>query len=167
MIVSFNGKTPKIAPSAFISKMACIIGDVEIGEHSSVWPGAVIRGDFGRIVIGDNSLVEDNVVIHGEEVNIGNFVTIGHGAVVEARKLGDNVLIGNGAVVLLNVDIGDYCIVGANAVVKEGTTVPARSLVAGIPAEIKGDITPERERILESFRYPPELIAKYKEENEL
>jgi len=166
MIVSFNGKTPKIAPSAFISKMACIVGDVEIGEQSSVWPGAVIRGDFAPIVIGDNSLIEDNVVIHGQ-VNIGSNVTIGHGAVVEARKIGDNVLIGNSAVLLHDVKIGNYCIVGACALVRDGMKAPDRSLVAGMPAEIKGEITPERERTLEFFRYPPELIEKYKEENEL
>ena len=166
MIEGLDGKTPKIAPSAFISKMACVIGDVEIGENSSVWPGAVVRGDVGSIVIGNNVLIEDNVVIHGN-VNIGNDVTVGHCAVVEGLKIGDNVLIGNGAVVLRDVEIGNKCIIGANAMVREGTKIPELSFVVGVPATIKGELTPQQEHTLEYFRYPPELVEKHKREGTL
>ena len=166
MIEGLDGKKPKIAPSAFISKMACIIGDVEIGENSSVWPGAVVRGDVGSIVIGNNVLIEDNVVIHGD-VNIGNDVTVGHCAVVEGLKIGDNVLIGNGAVVLRDVEIGNRCIIGANAMVREGMKIPEHSFVAGVPATIKGDLTSQQEHALEYFRYPPELVEKHKKEGTL
>ena len=166
MIVSFKGKAPRIAPSAFISKTACIIGDVEIGENSSVWPGAVIRGDWGPIVIGENAQIEDNAVLHGQ-VEIGNNVVVGHCAVVESLRIGNDVLIGNGAVILGGVEIGSSCIVGANSVVLEGTNIPDRSFVAGVPAEIKGQLTRQQEQKLLYFRYPREFIERYKEEGEL
>ena len=163
MIISLDGKAPEIAQSALVSKMACVIGDVEIGENATIWPGAVIRGDAGPIIIGNNVQVEDNAVIHAN-VLIGNDVVIGHCAVVEALKVGNNVLIGNGAVILTEVEIGDQCIIGANALVKTGMKIPDRSFVIGVPAEIKGEITPEQEPILKFFIYPPELIEKYKKE---
>ncbi len=101
MIRSFNGKTPKIAESAFVSEAAYVVGDVEIGENSSVWPGAVIRGDFGSIRIGKNTAVEDACVIHSgspttltADVTIGNNVHIGHGAVINCLRIGNKVLIG-------------------------------------------------------------------------
>ncbi len=91
MIKSFNGKTPKIAASAFVSEAAYIVGDVEIGENSSVWPGAVIRGDTGRVVIGKYTAIEDNCVVHSGkpsegDIFIGDMVNIGHGAVIHGRK---------------------------------------------------------------------------------
>ena len=102
MIRSFNGKTPKIHETAFVSEAAYIIGDVELGENSSVWPGAVIRADLGKITIGKNSVIEDNCVIHSGspsfppniDVTIGENVIIGHGAVSNAHKIGNNVVIG-------------------------------------------------------------------------
>ena len=105
MIRSFNGKTPKIADSAFISEAAYIVGDVEIGENSSVWPHAVIRGDTGRIIIGKNTAVEDGVIIHigGPDFDtmiIGDMVNIGHGAVIHCERIGNNVLIDMNATVL-------------------------------------------------------------------
>ena len=161
MIVSFDGKTPRIAKSALVSDMACIIGDVEIGEEVTVWPGAVIRADFGTIIVGNKTQIEDNAVIHGQ-VNIGSSVTIGHCAVVEGLKIGDNALIGNGAVILNDVEIGDQCIIGANAMVRAGMKIPPHSFVAGVPAEIKGEVTPEQASLMKIFIYPPEIIEKYK-----
>jgi carbonic anhydrase/acetyltransferase-like protein (isoleucine patch superfamily) len=149
MIRSFNGKTPKIAASAFISEAAYIVGDVEIGENSSVWPGAVIRGDTGRIVIGQNTAVEDSCVIHSgippdADVFIGDMVNIGHGALIHGRKIGDNVLVGINATILHNAEIGNFCLIGAGCLVSEGMIVPDNSFVVGIPGRIKGKV-PEKQ----------------------
>ena len=163
MIESFDGKTPRIASSTFVHDSACIIGDVVIGENCSIWPMVVIRGDTCSIIIGNNTQIEDGSVIHGNEyVNIGDRVVIGHNATVEAEKVGSNVLIGNGATILLNVEIGDWCIIAASAMVKAGMKIPGHSLVAGVPATVKGEITPEREGKISWFLYPREFVEKYK-----
>ena len=119
MIRSFNGKTPRIAESAFVSEVAYVIGDVEIGENSGVWPGAVIRGDLGKIKIGKNTVIEDNCVIHSgspslppiTNVTIGDNVIIGHGAVSNGRRIGNNVLISMKSTILHDAEIGDYSII--------------------------------------------------------
>jgi len=152
MIRSFNGKTPRIHESAFISETAYVIGDVEIGENSSVWPGAVIRADLGKITIGKNTVIEDNCIIHSGsptfppviDVTIGENVIIGHGAVSNAYKIGDNVLIGMNSTVLHDVEIGEYSIIAAGCVVKEKMKIPDRSFVVGVPAVIKGKISEEQ-----------------------
>jgi len=152
MIRSFNGKTPKIHETAFVSEAAYIIGDVELGENSSVWPGAVIRADLGKITIGKNSVIEDNCVIHSGspsfppniDVTIGENVIIGHGAVSNAHKIGNNVVIGMNSTLLHNVEIGDYSIVAAGCVVKEKMKIPEKSFVVGVPAAIKGKISDEQ-----------------------
>ena len=146
MIRSFNGKTPKIAESAFISEAAYIVGDVEIGENSSVWPHAVIRGDTGRIVIGKNTAVEDGVIIHAggpdfETMIIGDMVNIGHSAVIHCERIGNNVLIGMNATLLQKARIGNHCLVAAGSLVLEGMVIPDNSFVAGVPGEIKGKVT--------------------------
>jgi carbonic anhydrase/acetyltransferase-like protein (isoleucine patch superfamily) len=149
MLRTFNGKTPKIDQSAFVSEAAYVVGDVEIGENSSVWPGAVIRGDFGKIRIGKNTAVEDNCVIHSGslssqigDVIIGNEVHIGHGAVINCRSIGNNVLVGINATILHDAEIGDSCIIGAGCLVSQGMKVPGGSFVAGVPGEIKGAVSP-------------------------
>jgi carbonic anhydrase/acetyltransferase-like protein (isoleucine patch superfamily) len=151
MIRSFKGNTPKIAETAFISEAAYIIGDVEIGENSSVWPGAVVRGDFGKIKIGENSAIEDNCVIHSgspgvefSDLVIGDNVHIGHGAVINCRKIGNHVLIGMNATILHEVVIGEYCILGAACMVGHNMKIPDRSFVIGVPAVIKGEVTDEQ-----------------------
>lgn len=151
MIRSFKGIMPEIADSAFVSEAAYIIGDVEIGEHSSVWPGAVIRGDFGRITIGKNCAIEDNAVIHAgspgvdlSDLIIGDNVHIGHGAVVNGKKIGTHVLIGMNATILHDAEIGDFCILGAGCMVGQGMKIPERSFVVGIPAKVKGEVTDEQ-----------------------
>ena len=123
MIRSFNGKTPVIADSAFISEAAYIVGDVEIGENSSVWPGTVVRGDSGSIKIGKNTNIQDNSVVHGG-VTIGDNVHVGHGAVINCRRIGDNVLIGMNATLLHDAEIGYLCIIGAGCLVCLGMRVP-------------------------------------------
>jgi carbonic anhydrase/acetyltransferase-like protein (isoleucine patch superfamily) len=149
MIKNFNGKTPKIAPSAYISEAAYIVGDVEIGENCSVWPGAIIRGDSGKVVIGNNTAIEDNCVVHSgmaadPDTFIGNMTNIGHGAVIHGKKIGNNVLVGINAVVLHNAEIGNYCLIGAGCVVSEGMKVPDNSFVVGVPGQIKGKVQEKR-----------------------
>jgi carbonic anhydrase/acetyltransferase-like protein (isoleucine patch superfamily) len=152
MIRSFNGKTPKIADSAFISEAAYIVGDVEIGENSSVWPGAVLRGDIGKIKIGRNSVVEDNCVIHSgspnlpptAEATVGDNVIIGHGAVSNGRRIGNNVVIGMNATILHDVDIGDNSIIAAGCVVKEKMKIPNNSFVTGVPGAVRRKVAAEQ-----------------------
>ncbi len=148
MLRSFDGKTPRVVESAFVSEAAYVIGDVEIGENSSVWPGAVIRGDFGKISIGKNTAVEDNAVIHSGspsspvvDMVIGDEVHIGHGAVINCRSIGNNVLIGMNATILHDAEIGSRCLVGAGCLISQGMKVPDGSFVAGVPGEIKGAVT--------------------------
>jgi carbonic anhydrase/acetyltransferase-like protein (isoleucine patch superfamily) len=152
MIKGFNGKTPKVADSAFISEAAYVIGDVEIGENSSVWPGAVIRADIGRVRIGANTVIEDNCVIHSGSPNlppiadaiIGDNVIIGHGAVSNGYKIGNNVIIGMNATILHDVEIGDNSIIAAGCVVTEKMKIPDNSFVTGVPGKIKRTITAEQ-----------------------
>ena len=138
-------KVPQIAKSAFVSKDARVIGDVEIGENCLVMPGAVIRGDFGSIRIGKNVWIEENAVVHVAPpgLDIGDDVTIGHGAVVNGRRVGNKVLIGINASVLHQVEIGDRCIIAAGAVVTQGTKIPSGSFVAGVPARVIGEASEE------------------------
>jgi len=153
MIRSFNGKTPQIADSAFISEAAYVVGDVVIGENCSIWPGAVIRGDVGRIKIGNNTIVEDTCVIHSgspstpgciADITIGDNVEIGHGAVVNCCCIDNNVLVGMNAIVLHDAEIGDSAVIGAGCVVSQGMKVPPRSFVVGVPGKIKGEASPRQ-----------------------
>ncbi len=166
MIRSFDGKTPRIAESAFVSEAAYVIGDVEIGENSGIWPGAVIRGDFASIIIGHNTMIEDNSVIHsGVPVEIGDNVTVGHSVVVHGIRVGSNTLVGNNATVLDNAEIGNFCVIGAGCVVNQGMEIPEGSFVVGVPAEIKGQISPQqRLRLQNGPGAYAELLKRYKEQ---
>jgi len=152
VIEILDGKAPKIAESAWIHPSAYIIGDVEIGEKTMIWHGAVVRGDFGAIRIGERVLVEDNCVLHAGSPNdssmeepspleIGNDTTIGHGAVVHARRIANNVLIGMSACICEDVEIEEYCLIAAGTVVKAGERIPERSFVTGVPGKIKGKVS--------------------------
>jgi len=173
MIRSFNGKTPRIAESAFVSEVAYVVGDVEIGENSGVWPGAVIRGDLGKIKIGKNTVIEDNCVIHSgspslppiTNVTIGDNVIIGHGAVSNGRRIGNNVLISMKSTILHDAEIGDDSIIAAGCIVKEGMKIPDRSFVVGVPAEIKGTVSSRQQWWIEnSPQIYHELAQQYKKE---
>jgi len=174
MIRSFNGKIPRIAESAFVSEAAYIVGDVDIGDNASIWPGAVIRGDFGGIRIGRNTIVEDNCVIHSgspstpntmADVTIGDNVQIGHGAVSNCRKIGNNVLVGMNATILHDAEIGDSCVIGAGCVVSQGMIIPERSFVVGVPGKIKGKVTPKQLWwVEEGSPLYSELARQYKEQ---
>ena len=173
MIRSLGDKTPKIAKSAFVSEAAYVIGEVEIGQNSSVWPGAVIRADFGSIRIGQNTAIEDNCVLHAgtqnepgyrEKMTIGDNVHIGHGAVVNCRKIGNNVLIGMNATILHDVEIGNNCIVAAGCLVKSGMKIPDGSLVAGVPGKVMGQASEEQLWwVKEAPKIYVEMTKKYKE----
>ncbi len=153
MIRSLNGKRPRIAGSAFVSEAAYVVGDVEIGENSSIWPGAVIRADLGRITIGANTAVEDNCVIHAGspsspdgagDIAIGDWVHIGHGAVVNCRRVGSRVLIGMNSTILHDAEIGDFCIIAAGCLVRQGMKVPDSKVVAGVPGKVEGQASAQQ-----------------------
>jgi carbonic anhydrase/acetyltransferase-like protein (isoleucine patch superfamily) len=142
LLIPFNGLAPRVHPSAFLAPTAVLIGNVEVGAESSIWFGAVLRGDDPDhgIVIGPRTSVQENCVVHvgkwGPTV-VGRDVTVGHGAKFESCVIGDETVVGMNAVILQNARIGRACVVAAGAVVKEGARIPDRSLVAGVPAEVK------------------------------
>ena len=139
MIRSLDGKSPKIHPTAFISETAYIVGDVEIGEGSSIWPGAVIRADAGKIVIGRFTCIQDNSVVHGDDdVHIGDRVVIGHRVLCHAKTVGDGALIGNGCIVNDGAEIGEGSLVGSGAMLIENTKVPAGAMAVGVPGRVRG-----------------------------
>jgi len=138
-IEPFLGKWPKVSPKAMIHPTAYVIGDVEIGEYSSLWHYVVVRGDNDYIRIGKETNVQENSTIHtdpGFPVEIGDRVTIGHNAVIHGAKIGSDVIIGMGAIVLNGAKIGSYSIIGAGAVVTQGTEIPEGSLALGVPARV-------------------------------
>jgi carbonic anhydrase/acetyltransferase-like protein (isoleucine patch superfamily) len=140
MFIEYRGKSPKVHPTAFIAPTAVLIGDVEIGEESSVWFGTVIRGDNGAIRIGARSNVQDNAVIHvGErsQTIIGNDVTIGHCALMEDCVIEDGALIGSNAVILNFARIGKRSLIGAGSVVPAGAQIPEEVVAAGSPAKVR------------------------------
>ena len=153
LIKPYKGWYPKIHPTVYLAETATVIGNVEIGEYSSVWFGAVVRGDVHYIKIGRYSNVQDNAVIHvthytkpdmsdGFPVNIGDFVTIAHGAIVHWATIGNNVLVGIGAVVLDGAKIGDNTVVAAGTLIPPGKEFPPGALLMGRLAPIKRELTP-------------------------
>jgi len=168
MVRSFEGKTPRIHESAFISEAAYIIGDVEIGEDCGVFPGAVIRGDFAAIRIGRGTMIEDGSIVHsGSPVEIGENCTIGHGVVLHGIKVGNNCLIGNNATVLDNARVGNHCVVAAGALVPQGVDVPDYSMVMGVPGVVK-ELSPNmRARLTSGNRAYADLIQRYRRQPEL
>ena len=141
MIRSLEGKVPRVHPTAFVSEAAYVVGDVEIGEGSSIWPGAVVRADMGKITIGAHTSIQDNAVVHGDsDVDIGDRVVVGHKALCHAKKVGDRVLVGSGSTVNDGVEIGDDSLIGSGAMLIENMKVPPCSLVVGVPARIRGTV---------------------------
>ena len=133
------GRKPDIAHAAFVAPNATVIGNVTLGPLSSVWYGAVLRGDIHSIEIGEGSNVQDLAVVHLADdygVKVGNYTTIGHSAIIHACTIGDECLIGMGATILDGAVIGDHCIVGANALVTQRFVAPAGSMILGSPAKI-------------------------------
>jgi len=137
----------------FIAPTATVTGNVKIAPGSSVWFGAVVRGDVALIEIGRDTSVQDNAIIHvseGVETRIGDQVTIGHGAIVHGAHIEDTVLIGIGAIILDGVTVGEASIVGAGAVIPENVQIPQRSLVVGVPGKVIKEVTQEQIRWIEA-----------------
>ncbi|MGC1122408.1 MAG: gamma carbonic anhydrase family protein [Candidatus Methanofastidiosia archaeon] len=173
MILSFEGKTPRIHETAFIAKNATVVGDVAVGAHSSVWPGAVLRGDFSSITIGRYSSIQDNCVIHVEgtfnpadvkvPAVIGNYCTIGHGAMLHGCTIQDRALVGAMAVIFNNATIGEGSIVGMGSVIPDNKEIAARKVVVGVPGRAVRDITEEEwERSKAHALLYAELAEKYR-----
>ena len=147
LIKTLLGKTPEFGENCFLAETATVIGDVVLGDNCSIWYGAVLRGDVHYIRIGNNSNIQDNAMIHAtyqkSPTNIGNNVTIAHGAIVHGATIHDNVMIGMNAVVLDDAVIENNSIVAAGSVVSKGTRVESGSVYGGIPARKIKDISPE------------------------
>ena len=142
MIRTLEGVTPKVADTAWVSEFANVVGNVEIGEYASIWPGVTVRGDSpDAIVIGDYVNIQEGSVIHGNGLTIEDHVSIGHSVVVHCDRVGKGTLLGNNCTILNQVTHGDSCLVAANSVVLGGTQVPARSVVTGAPGQVKREVT--------------------------
>jgi carbonic anhydrase/acetyltransferase-like protein (isoleucine patch superfamily) len=138
------GKIPEVAKASFVASNATIVGDVTLGAQSSVWYGAVLRGDINSIEIGEGTNIQDLALVHLADelgVKIGRYCTIGHGAIVHACEIGNECLIGMGATVLDGAKIGDRCIVGANSLVTQRFVAPPGSMVLGSPAKVVRPLT--------------------------
>lgn len=155
MIRSYQGKLPRIPPSCYVDPSAQILGDVVLGERSSVWMNAVLRGDVNAIRLGSCSNVQDCSVLHGQRnkypVIVGDWVTIGHNATVHGCVVEDMVVIGMGARVLNDSRIGEGSIVAAGAVVPEHTVVPPRTLWAGVPARMRRELTDQDRELIREY----------------
>ncbi len=167
-VLPWNGKVPCLAPDVWIADGVCLIGDVSIGSGSSVWYNSVIRADVHWIRIGEGTNVQDLCVLHVTHerfpLSIGNNVTVGHRAIVHGARIEDCVLIGMGACVLDGAHIEPYSIVAAGAVVRPGMHVPSGVLVAGVPARVVRELTPEERKQLEwSAQHYRELAAQYRQ----
>jgi carbonic anhydrase/acetyltransferase-like protein (isoleucine patch superfamily) len=143
---------PTVPASCYIDVSAQLIGDVQLGEHSSVWMNAVVRGDVNAIRIGANTNVQDCAVLHGMRhvypVHVGDWVTIGHNATVHGCVVEDACLIGMGAVILNGAHIGEGSIIAAGAIIPEKTVIPPRSLVAGVPGKVRRELGDEDRKLI-------------------
>ena len=169
LIRSLAGQSPVIHETAFVSEFAYVIGDVEIGEGSSVWPGAIIRADMGSIVIGRFTNIQDNSIVHGDaDVVIGDYVTVGHKVLCHAKKIGEGSVLGNGAILNDGVVIGDYSFIASGAMLVDNVEIAERSLVVGSPGKAIRTVS---ERHLERMKWYNEVYQEktrtYKAEGNL
>jgi carbonic anhydrase/acetyltransferase-like protein (isoleucine patch superfamily) len=164
-LYKLGSKKPKIHPTAMIAPNASVIGDVVVGSRTSIWPGAVLRGDYGRIRVGSNCSLQDNVVVHCSSENpavIGNGVTVAHGAIVHACRIGDECLVGAGAIIFDGAKVGTHSIIGVGSAVLEGRTIPPRSVAVGAPAKVMRRATDRDVRMIrESYRAYVKMAEKY------
>jgi len=160
-------KGPTIHSSAWVVPGATVIGDVILEEESSVWYGAVLRGDINRTVIGPRSNIQDNAVVHVDTdypTTMGELVTVGHTAIVHACTIDDEVLVGMGSVILDNVEVGARSIIGANALVTIGTKIPPGSLVIGSPAKIRRQLSLDEQKDIARWAWSyVETAKQYRE----
>jgi len=163
----FRGQSPRVDPSCFVDDSAQVIGDVELGEDSSVWFNTVIRGDVNSIRIGKRTNIQDLTMVHvtskQHPTTIGDDVTVGHHVVLHGCTIGNRVLVGMGSVVMDGVEVGDDAIIGAGALVTPGTKIPPGSLAVGSPARVKRPITDEeRAFLLESAKHYVHYAAEHR-----
>jgi gamma-carbonic anhydrase len=171
MLRSYRGASPQIAASAYVDASSQVIGQVTLGERSSIWPNVTARGDVNTIHIGDDSNIQDNSVLHCDAglfpLHIGNRVTVGHLAMLHGCTIEDDCLIGIGAIVLNGAKIGKGSVIAAGAIVPEGAEIPPDSMVMGVPAKVKRQVTPEeQERFRLNALHYVEAARIYKEESE-
>ena len=153
VVKPYKGTFPKIHPSVYMSDNVYVIGDVEIGEDSSLWFGAVVRGDVNYIRIGKRTNIQDNSVVHvthdtGPTI-VGDNVTVGHRVILHGCVLGNNILVGMGAILMDGVEVEDHVIIGAGALVTQNKKIPSGVLVAGVPAKVIRDLREEEIRMIE------------------
>jgi phenylacetic acid degradation protein len=148
-VYEFEGKRPKIGETSFVHPDAVLIGGVTIGENCYIGPGAVLRGDFGYIEVGDGSNIQENCIIHTfpeQTARLGRDSHIGHGAIVHGSKIKENVLVGMGAILHEGVEISENCIIGSGCVITDNRVIPPGKLVVGVPGKIISDVTPAMNR---------------------
>lgn len=157
-------KQPKLGAGVYLATTSVVVGDVTLGEHTSVWYNAVLRGDINFIRVGHHSNIQDNAVVHLADdypAIIGNFVTVGHSAMIHACVVGDETLVGMGATILDGAEIGEQCLIGAHSLVTPGTIIPAGSLVMGSPAKVKRALSPAERADLKSWAEKYVVNAAY------
>lgn len=157
-------KKPVIHPEALVAPTAAVLGDVHLSAGSSVFYGAVLRADRAAITIGEDTNIQDNCVLHEESdlpLTVGSRVTVGHGAILHGCTIGDETLIGMGAIVLNGAKVGSHCIIGAGALVPQNAVIPDGSLAYGSPARVKGTVSAEQ---IEELRHTAGLYRKEAEE---
>lgn len=140
MIRDLKGKKTDIDKDAFVASSADVLGDVKIGKGSSIWYGSVARGDMSYIRIGIFTNIQDNATVHVDTNRpciIGDYVTVGHNAIIHGCEIGNNSLIGMGSIILNNAKIGNNCLIGAGTLITEGTVIPDNSLVVGSPGKVR------------------------------
>lgn len=172
-IKEVRGHTPSVGEGTFVAETAVIVGDVTIGRDCSIWFNAVLRGDVNTITIGDRTNIQDGAVIHTlydgsphpSQTHIGSDVSVGHNAVIHGGIIGDNCLIGMGAIVLDNAEIPSGCIIAAGALVLSNAKLEPESLYAGVPARKIREVTPEqREQIIKRTAHDYRMYASWYEE---
>jgi carbonic anhydrase/acetyltransferase-like protein (isoleucine patch superfamily) len=166
MISGFESEFPRIHLSAFVAESAEVIGDVEIGEDSSIWFGSIVRGDVNFIRIGKRTNIQDNSVIHvsggTHPTVLGDEITVGHRVLLHGCTVDDRCLVGMGAILMDGVHVGKECLIGAGSLLTPNTIVPPRSLVLGSPARVKRELTDEELAFLDrSWRNYTELKLRY------
>ena len=167
MIHSFDGNKPEIKEDVFIAEGSKIIGNVVIKKGASIWFNTIIRGDIDSIKIGQNTNVQENSTLHidkGIPLNIGDNVTIGHGAVLHGCTVNNNCIVGMGSTVLNNAEIGENTIIGAGALIPEGKEIPPGSLVLGVPGKVVRDLKEDEiNKIKKSAEHYHQLARRYRE----
>ena len=162
--------TPELDPQSWVAPNAAVIGQVVMKKNASVWWNCTVRGDTDRIIIGENTNIQDGSIVHtnrGIVVTLGDHVTVGHGVILHGCTIGDRCLIGMGATILNHVQIGRHCIVGAHSLLPEGKVYPERSLILGAPAKVVRELSDDEvarladsaERYVNNWkRYRDELV---------